>query len=34
MGGGGGAYDYVVNSKMLGGFALVAYPASWASVFP
>jgi hypothetical protein len=25
----GGAYDYVVNGKMLGGFALVAYPASW-----
>jgi Protein of unknown function (DUF2950) len=25
----GGAYDYVVNGQMLGGFALVAYPASW-----
>jgi Protein of unknown function (DUF2950) len=25
----GGAYDYVVSGKMLGGFALVAYPASW-----
>jgi hypothetical protein len=25
----GGAYDYVVNGKMIGGFALVAYPASW-----
>jgi Protein of unknown function (DUF2950) len=25
----GGAYTYVVNGKMLGGFALVAYPASW-----
>jgi hypothetical protein len=25
----GGAYDYVVRGKMLGGFALVAYPASW-----
>ena len=25
----GGVYDYVVNGKMLGGFALVAYPASW-----
>ena len=25
----GGAYDYVVHGKMLGGFALVAYPASW-----
>jgi hypothetical protein len=24
----GGAYDYVVNGQMLGGFALVAYPAS------
>jgi hypothetical protein len=25
----GGAYDYMVRDKMLGGFALVAYPASW-----
>jgi Protein of unknown function (DUF2950) len=25
----GGEYDYVVSGKMLGGFALVAYPASW-----
>jgi hypothetical protein len=25
----GGAYDYVVNGKMIGGFALVAYPASY-----
>ena len=25
----GGAYDYIVNSKMIGGFALVAYPARW-----
>jgi hypothetical protein len=25
----GGAYDYVVRGKMLGGFALVAYPANW-----
>jgi hypothetical protein len=25
----GGTYDYVVRGKMLGGFALVAYPASW-----
>ena len=25
----GGAYDYVVNGKMIGGFALVAYPARW-----
>jgi hypothetical protein len=25
----GGAMDYVVNGKMIGGFALVAYPASY-----
>jgi hypothetical protein len=25
----GGAYDYVVRGKMIGGFALVAYPAEW-----
>ncbi len=25
----GGAYDYVVNGKMIGGFALVAYPAQY-----
>jgi Protein of unknown function (DUF2950) len=25
----GGAYDYVVRGKMIGGFALVAYPADW-----
>lgn len=25
----GGAYDYVVNGKMIGGYALVAYPARW-----
>ncbi|HEY5308319.1 MAG TPA: DUF2950 domain-containing protein, partial [Casimicrobiaceae bacterium] len=25
----GGAYDYVVNGKMIGGFGLVAYPARW-----
>jgi hypothetical protein len=25
----GGAYDYVANGKMLGGFALVAYPAKY-----
>ncbi len=25
----GGAYDYVVKDKMIGGFALVAYPARW-----
>ena len=24
----GGAYDYVVNGKMIGGFALIAYPAA------
>lgn len=27
----GGAYDYIVNGKMIGGFALVAYPAEYAS---
>ena len=27
----GGAYDYVVKSKMIGGFALVAYPAQYGS---
>jgi hypothetical protein len=25
----GGAYDYVVNGKMIGGFAVVAYPADY-----
>ncbi len=25
----GGAYDYIVNGKMIGGFGLVAYPARW-----
>ncbi len=25
----GGAYDYLVDGKMIGGFALVAYPARW-----
>jgi hypothetical protein len=25
----GGAYEYVVNGKMIGGFALVAYPATY-----
>lgn len=25
----GGAYDYVAHGKMIGGFALVAYPARW-----
>jgi hypothetical protein len=25
----GGAYDYVVNGKMIGGFAVVAYPATY-----
>ncbi|MGA9477885.1 MAG: DUF2950 domain-containing protein [Desulfobacterales bacterium] len=27
----GGAYDYMVRGKMIGGFALVAYPAKYAS---
>ena len=27
----GGAYDYVVRGKMIGGFALVAYPATYGS---
>lgn len=27
----GGAYDYVIDGKMIGGFALVAYPAEYAS---
>ena len=27
----GGAYDYVVHGKMIGGFALVAYPAKYDS---
>jgi hypothetical protein len=27
----GGAYNYVVNGKMIGGFALVAYPAQYGS---
>jgi len=27
----GGAYDYVVNGNMIGGFALVAYPAQFAN---
>jgi hypothetical protein len=27
----GGAHDYMVNGKMIGGFALVAYPATYAS---
>jgi len=25
----GGAFDYVVSGRMIGGFALVAYPAEW-----
>jgi hypothetical protein len=25
----GGAYDYIVDDRMIGGFALVAYPARW-----
>ena len=24
-----GAYDYVAHGRMIGGFALVAYPARW-----
>jgi hypothetical protein len=27
----GGAYDYIVDGKMIGGFALVAYPAQYGS---
>ena len=27
----GGAYDYVVKGKMIGGFALVTYPAEYGS---
>jgi hypothetical protein len=27
----GGAYEYVVNGKMIGGFALLAYPAVYGS---
>jgi hypothetical protein len=27
----GGAYDYVVRGRMIGGFSLVAYPAQWGS---
>jgi Protein of unknown function (DUF2950) len=27
----GGAYDYVINGKMIGGFALVAYPSEYGS---
>ncbi|HYB50561.1 MAG TPA: DUF2950 domain-containing protein [Burkholderiaceae bacterium] len=27
----GGAYDYIVNGKMIGGFGLVAYPSKWGS---
>jgi hypothetical protein len=27
----GGAYDYLANGKMIGGFALVAYPAAYGS---
>ena len=26
-----GAYDYIVHGRMIGGFALVAYPARWGS---
>jgi hypothetical protein len=25
----GGAYDYIVGGRMIGGFALIAYPARW-----
>ena len=25
----GGAYDYLVNGNLLGGYALAAYPARW-----
>ncbi len=25
----GGAYDYLVNGRLIGGFAMVAYPAEW-----
>jgi hypothetical protein len=25
----GGAYDYIVDGRMIGGFALVAWPARW-----
>jgi hypothetical protein len=27
----GGAYEYVINGKMIGGFAIVAYPAAYGS---
>jgi hypothetical protein len=27
----GGAFDYVVKNKMIGGFAVVAYPAAYGS---
>jgi hypothetical protein len=27
----GGAYDYMVNGRMIGGYALVAYPARWSA---
>lgn len=29
MAAGGGAYDYIVNGHMIGGYALVAYPSRW-----
>ena len=25
----GGAYNYVINGRMIAGFAMVAYPAEW-----
>jgi len=27
----GGAYDYIIDGNMIGGYALVAYPAQWGS---
>jgi hypothetical protein len=27
----GGAYDYIVRGQMIGGFAMVAYPAQYGS---
>jgi hypothetical protein len=27
----GGAYDYIVNDKMIGGFAILAHPADYAN---
>jgi hypothetical protein len=25
----GGAYDYIINGRMIAGFALIAWPAEW-----